>query len=484
MLPTTAILDLGKTNKKLLLFDQDLRVVDERQTAVPERPYENGLEMDDLPAVLAWVKQQFKEINQKGEFSIRAINVTTFGATAAHLNAGGELALPVLSYTSEPGPEIDDAYRSWIEALPGGAARLASPILPNFLNIAKQLFYLKHRRPQQTQTIRRTLFLPQYVVYWLTGAEVSEPTYWGCHTALWDFEEMRPSRHVLGGLDWQERMAPLATPGARLQLTAGRTAEMRFPSPIPVGTGLHDSSSALVPYLQTLGRGFVLASTGTWIICLNPDAPFHLTDEDLARDRLYYLTPDARPVRSSRLFGGREHDVQAERITSHFGRSASTEAVELEPLITGFINENEWRGLVPAEMEGTGPFPERPAGTWNLSTFATAEEAYARLCLDLAVLTAICIDGVRSDSTETVVVDGGFARNDWYVRLLAGLVAPARLVIAEVPQATSLGAALEVHSSWAGSVEVPVAVQDVATPPLKGLNAYRDRFLKQFASAA
>jgi L-fuculokinase len=480
MRPVSAVIDLGKSNKKLLLFDETLNVVEERQTAIPETAFEGGLIQDDVPAVLDWLKRQFVELNNGDGFSIRAINVTTFGATVAHLDERGELALPVLSYTCPTSSGDDDAYRSWVEGLPGGAARTASPVLPNFLNVAKQLFWLKRNRSSIVQHIRHTLFLPQFVVYWLTGQRVSEPTYWGCHTGLWDFETMAPSEHALSGLAWQERMSAPSSGDPGLHLDPERARELGFESSVPVGTGLHDSSSALEPYRAALGKGFVLASTGTWIICLNPDAPFHLTREDLSRDFVYYLTPDRRPVRTARLFGGREHDVQLECIREHFGRAPDLEGTPLEPMVEQFVHEDEWRGLVPGEMHGTGPFPAAPKGEWKLNSYETPETAYARLCLDLAVLTSVCVEGVRSESSRSVVVDGGFARNDWYVRLLATLVAPAKLRIAQVPQATSLGAALRIHSLWTGAPpqRIPVEVKEVAGVSTSGLQAYRSRFVQ------
>ena len=39
---------------------------------------------------------------------------------------------------------------------------------------------------------------------------------------------------------------------------------------IVAGNGLHDSSAALVPYLISFNYPFVLISTGTWCISLNP----------------------------------------------------------------------------------------------------------------------------------------------------------------------------------------------------------------------
>lgn len=87
---------------------------------------------------------------------------------------------------------------------------------------------------------------------------------------------------------------------------------------IPVGVGLHDSSAALVPYLITFKEPFVLLSTGTWCITLNPFNHSILTDYELHNDCLCYISFMGNPVKASRLFAGNEHEQQVKRLASHF----------------------------------------------------------------------------------------------------------------------------------------------------------------------
>ena len=51
--------------------------------------------------------------------------------------------------------------------------------------------------------------------------------------------------------------------------------------PCKVGIGLHDSSAALIPYLVNFSMPFVLISTGTWCISMNPFSKTALTAEEL-----------------------------------------------------------------------------------------------------------------------------------------------------------------------------------------------------------
>jgi hypothetical protein len=47
-----------------------------------------------------------------------------------------------------------------------------------------------------------------------------------------------------------------------------------------IGVGIHDSSAALLPYVKSSKRPFVLVSTGTWSVSLNPFAQGALSTAD------------------------------------------------------------------------------------------------------------------------------------------------------------------------------------------------------------
>jgi sugar (pentulose or hexulose) kinase len=51
-----AIYDVGKTNKKLILFDEQYNVVHEESTQLPETRDEDGFSCEDVVALTAWIK--------------------------------------------------------------------------------------------------------------------------------------------------------------------------------------------------------------------------------------------------------------------------------------------------------------------------------------------------------------------------------------------------------------------------------------------
>ena len=54
--PVIAIFDIGKTNKKLLLFNMDLKVVSESEQRFAEIRDDDGFECDDIDLIETWIK--------------------------------------------------------------------------------------------------------------------------------------------------------------------------------------------------------------------------------------------------------------------------------------------------------------------------------------------------------------------------------------------------------------------------------------------
>src|SRR5690606_19418935 len=139
----------------------------------------------------------------------------------------------------------------------------------------------------------------QYLSFLVSGQMYSDMTSIGCHTALWDYNTNDYHQWVKdSGID--KKLAPI--------VNGDEVFSAAFPgSPYKVGVGLHDSSSALIPYLLNFHEPFVLISTGTWCISFNPFNEEALTKEQLEKDCLFYFTYAGTPVKASRLFGGFVH---------------------------------------------------------------------------------------------------------------------------------------------------------------------------------
>jgi sugar (pentulose or hexulose) kinase len=428
--PVIAIFDVGKTNKKLFLFDQNYNIVYERSARFLETVDEDGDPCENVESLRLSVFDSLRHVFSKKEFAIKAINFSAYGASFVHLDEDGAPLTPLYNYLKAyPQPLLDKFYSDY-----GGeeafSLRCASPVLGS-LNSGMQLYRLKHEKPALFQRIKYSLHLPQYMSYLISGKACSDITSVGCHTNLWDFTENGYHEWVRReGID--SKLAPLCS--------YNEVSKAAFPGTnYLVGTGLHDSSAALIPYMVNFQEPFVLLSTGTWCISLNPFNDTPLTVEELKEDCLCYLTYQGRQVKASRLFAGNEHEEGIRRLADFFQQDGlKYRSVEFNAEITDRLQKK-------MQLAGGQPlFAQR-----NLAAYASYEEAYHQLMLDIMVQQVRSTKLVTNGSpVRRLFVDGGFGKNPIYMNLLAAAFPQMEIYAASMAQATSLGAALAIHTTW------------------------------------
>ncbi len=97
-LPVIAIFDIGKTNKKLFLFDQNYKIVFERTAVFEETIDEDGFPCESLERLRLAVFDSLQEVFRKKEFKVKAINFSTYGASFVHLDEEGKPVTPLYNY--------------------------------------------------------------------------------------------------------------------------------------------------------------------------------------------------------------------------------------------------------------------------------------------------------------------------------------------------------------------------------------------------
>ncbi|AMR31266.1 carbohydrate kinase [Mucilaginibacter sp. PAMC 26640] len=433
--PVIAIFDVGKTNKKLFLFDEHYRIVYERSARFNETVDEDGDPCENLDSLRLSVFDSLREVFKLVEFNIRAINFSTYGASFVHIGESGNAVAPLYNYLKEyPADLKEQFYQTY-----GGETKLAretsSPVLGN-LNSCMQLYRLKYQKPDVFSEIKYSLHLPQYMSYLLTGRACTDLTSVGCHTGLWDFA--KKDYH-----DWVyaealiSKFAPITNADFVMQ---GKEPGYDY----VVGIGLHDSSAALIPYLVNFTEPFVLISTGTWCISLNPFNNSPVTDEELENDCLQYIQFKGEPVKASRLFAGNEHELQIKRIARHFQiKTAELKHVEYDPGIISQLQNNGAIAHLPFTRHQSA-FAAR-----ELSFFVDYKEAYHQLVADImdqqVQATNLILGG---NQIHRIFVDGGFSKNRIYMNLLARAYPQLEVFAASMAQATAIGTAIAIHKSW------------------------------------
>ena len=427
-----AVFDIGKTNKKFLLFDKGLKMVHEEEVKFSEIPDDDGFPGDDIEQMGSWIMTTLTSALRSGSYQIKALNFATYGATLMYLGSDGKRLTPVYNYL-KPMPEgvLNGFYEKY-----GGveefSRKTASPAL-GMLNSGLQALWLKRTKPEIFSQVKSILHLPQYLSFIFTGQHVSEYTSIGCHTALWDFDQHRYHKWVL------DEMVPMPLPIPNDTMFRTQIGDQL----IDTGIGIHDSSSSLVPYIKGSERKFILISTGTWCIFMNPFNSEPLTTEQIRKDTLCYMSVRQQQVKSSRIFLGHIHDVNVEMLNRHFkvDPDCYKEVKRDDNLIASLNAENQgrvfFRGGVPKEFTD---------GRVCLDRFASYSEAYHQLMIDLVdvAMESLLLVIPEDDLTEAVYISGGFARNEIFTHLLAARLPGKDVYTSEIDNATALGAAMVV----------------------------------------
>jgi sugar (pentulose or hexulose) kinase len=465
--PVIAILDIGKTNKKLFVMDENYHIILEHTEQFADITDDDGEPCEDIERLSNWIESSLKSVIHQPNFDVKAVNFSTYGASFVLLKTApigasgrvvGDVVAPLYNYLKS----FPDDLKSTFYDKYGGeitvSSQTASPVLGN-LNSGMQLYFLKERKPAIYSKINAALHLPQYASFLITKRLFSDITSIGCHTNLWHFE--KNEYH-----DWVENeginkiLPPIFPSDAAIPaLYEGKE--------LVVGVGLHDSSAALIPYLMSFHEPFILISTGTWCISMNPFNDVPLTPEELAQDSLCYLSYQGKPVKAARIFAGNEHEIQTRRIAEHFNCPLNFyKTVEFDPEIVAIL-----RGGTECQMSNVkcqiSDKPELNAiNSENnseinqvlkvsgfekraLMDYKNETIAYHQLMLDLVQLQTISTNLIiQNTPVRRLFIDGGFSKNPLYMNLLAENFPDLEVFAASVAQATAVGAALAIHRFW------------------------------------
>ncbi len=148
LLDAYLVLDIGKTNKKFLVYDTSLKLLLSKsiEIGIVKR---DGIEIENVETLIHWLTQEISAISKSYHF--KNIAISCHGAAFALLNKNDELCYPIMSYTST----MNDAFFKDFTAEYGSAEKLlqetGTPDL-GFINIGKavrvNLRGIKRRFPE------------------------------------------------------------------------------------------------------------------------------------------------------------------------------------------------------------------------------------------------------------------------------------------------------------------------------------------------
>ncbi|QGG80487.1 hypothetical protein GH975_07835 [Litorivicinus lipolyticus] len=453
------VFDIGKTNAKLsaLSLDGGASLYSQR---TPNKPTLGGLYPHaNVDSLWDWFCEQCCICAK--HFHVRAISITTHGATIACVNNDG-LTLPIMDYEWAGCESVSESYNrvrpSYDETL--------SPSLPGGLNVGKQLFWLHRHHPDAFAATEMVLTYPQYWAWRITGVGVSERTSLGCHTDLWRPVDGQFSS-LVSTMNWAPKFPPIQPTGQVLgPITSEFANTTGLPADCEVVNGIHDSNASLVPYLMDTDPPFTVVSTGTWVVMASVGAKHSDLDEDF--DMLANVNYQGLATPSARFMGGREWELLS-------GTEPET-AADLVKLM-----QNRVMALPCFSGQG-GPFRHQ-AGTVDTAEHGelTESEKTTLASIYVALMTDYCLTLLGSEGPITI--EGSFAKNSIFLTAIATF-RPTQQVFASIDSAGTTPGAASLYPEFIPATPVnhpPITAPD--DPDFKAaLTDYRSRWLKRILS--
>ncbi len=467
-----AVLDIGKTNKKIAVYNRSLTLVELKSAKFPAVDFED-VRVEQVIELEKWFLSTIRELGKK--YDIQAISITTHGAAAVCIGKDGLPAVPVLDYTNEVD---EDVHREFYRAV-GSPAELqketcTAEIRP-LINVAKLLFYTRRRFPEHFSRVEHVLLYPQYFAYRLTGQIAADYTYVGCHTYLWNFAEEKWS-NAAKELDLESLLPGSVDYPTKIVGTLSReVVEKTGLAPeTPVLLGVHDSNSSLLPYLYMDDGDFLLNSTGTWCVAMHPEERAVMKDDDIGKTVFYNLSVNNTPVKTAIFMGGLEFETWFTVLQQLHGRDDKPTISE-QGIQTVIDAAEDF--ILPGVVQGAGQYPNSVAQVVSKGTrhtlesiqagehvpelFQDYEKAFTVLLLSLVLHTKVAFERAGLKKGTPIYTEGGFRQNKWYNKLLTVLFPENPVHTTGIEEATSYGAA------WLGWAAVE-------NKELKSMSEYTD----------
>ncbi len=489
-----AVIDVGKTNKKILIYNQQLKIVDEKTVRIPELEIGDVL-FDDIEKLKTWILETFSSFSAR--YNIKVISTSAHGATYVMTDEMANSVVPQVAYNTDPG---DDLHKEFYDLCGDPIELQKSTATPNFnllINPAKGIYFSQSRFPDEFSRTKHILLYPQFFGFWLTGNICADPTYVGNHSYLWDFKNKDWS-DVVDKLNIRHLLPEsFKNPWDSIGTIKSEFAEKTGLSKDTIVTaGIHDSNASFLPYIISMNEPFLLNSTGTWCVIMNEKEEVKFEEDELGKVVLYNMSAFWKPIKTAIFLGGAEFEYYSELVKKIHSRSDFP--VFNESIFQKILNENS-KFILPSVTMGIGQFPDsKPRVIENGKVFTLEdiesgksvpeffnnyEEALAVLNLSLAIQTKVSFD--RADITKglKVFTEGGFSKNDSYNTLMTSFYPDSEFFLTDLKEASAFGAAITAKAAYEKSDVtsfgsfITIDKKTVPNNTLFGIEEYYTKFI-------
>ena len=437
-----AVLDIGKTNLKLLVASDDgwpLETLSIPNTANASDPYLSH----DLAGLETWFLDALAKVSQR--HAIGAVIATAHGCGAVLVD-GDRPVLPMMDYDAVSPPAIDEAYRRIAPAY----REVFCGIGAGAMRLAKQLLWQECAFPAEFARAKTYLTTAQFFALRLGGRAASEISQLAAQGHIWDLVRHEPSS-VMRERGWAHLLPQRAPAGAVLGTVSAAVAKRTgLARSTEILCGVHDSNANLFRYKAAGMADASILSTGTWMIGFQRDLEPDKLDANGAM--VLNIDVDGENVPSTLTMTGREYDlIRKEKSAADAAVLATLPKLVARRTLAlpSFVGDD---GLFPgAAHRGRiiGPAPETPAEWQGLAVLYAAFSANR------------CLDALGS--SKRIIIDGGFAANLPFARALAALRPSQEISVSQSRDGTALGAAL-LWRRFARRLPVSSVVLEAVTP--------------------
>ena len=409
---SVAVLDIGKTNVKLSAASPNGTVFE--TTSLPNivkdgPPWRHH----DLGQLGDWIFENLSAVAHR--HPIRSIVCSGHGSggvlTSVDPEEGDGTALPMIDYEQPLPADVREGYAPQS----GSFFDRGSAIMMAATHQARQLYWMERERPEAVAGARWFLGVPQYWAWRLSGVAVSERTYLGAQSHLWNAAE-RCWTPIVEERGWRRLMPPFANAWDIIgTINPALAARYGLPTDIGILAGGHDSSLNHYRYQAAGLKDFSLVSTGTWIVGLSDTTPLAALDE--RRGMTCNSDVHGEPLGGVLTMGGRE-------FTQVAGPDAPQGDIELDAAIR-LVTQGTM--ALPSFGHDDGLFPGSAGkGRYLGSAPADPAERKALAVLYGALLTTECAAALGS--SRLLVLDGSFLRDPLYAAFVAAML-PGREIL-------------------------------------------------------
>ncbi len=457
------VLDIGKTNKKVILFNDKLEILETRKKVFNEIEQADGIRVEQTKELESWFIEQLADLAK--EHDIDAISITTHSTNVVCLDKDDNLSIPTIAYTNEAGKEIDQLFFDRFGNFEKLQEETATAAIGSMINTARILHFAQIKYKDDFAKTKKILFYPQFFGYVLTGKVAIESTSLGSHTYLFNPYKKTYSRiaEELGLTEFLPKT--ISKPWDVIGRISREMSERTGIKPeCIVTTGIHDSNSSLLPYLINNEKEFVLNSTGTWCVIMRPDKDVEFHKEELGRTVYYNIDAYNAPVKTIIFMGGAEYETYSKMLEEHFEETGMPEYEK--DIYNKVLTESSFLYL-PSVIKGVGIYPEskpmvvKNGKRYSFETLESSEEArnevftdrkesYAALNASLVAQTVVALGYTGFTGNGSLYTEGGFVNNTAYTQLLADSFPDAEVSTTNLKEATAIGAALLAISALEG----------------------------------